>query len=92
MDLRTMWQWRVRATYPDDIAIERALADRLVEDYTNTALAVCEFTIGNIADQLGDTATMRRATAEWQRRATFIAARNIRTGQLRDQDLRKPNN
>ena len=92
LDLRTMSQWRVRATYPDDIAIERALADRLVEDYTNTALAVCEFTIGNIADQLGDTATMRHAGAEWQRRATFIAARNIRTGQLRDQDLRKSNN
>lgn len=32
LDLRTMSQWRVRATYPDDIDIERALADRLVED------------------------------------------------------------
>lgn len=80
LDLRTMSQWRVRATYPDDIDVERALADRLVEDYANTALAVCGFTIGQIADQLGDTAAVRQAAAEWQRRAAFIADRDIRSG------------
>ena len=31
-------EWRVRATYPDDISIERALAGRLVEDDSNAAL------------------------------------------------------
>ncbi|MCY3952415.1 MAG: nucleotidyltransferase domain-containing protein [bacterium] len=85
LDLRTMSRWRVRATYPGDIDTERALADRLVEDYINTALAVCEFTIGNIADQLGDTPAMRRATVEWRRQAAFIVARNVRSGLPRDQ-------
>ena len=80
LDLRTMSQWRIRATYPDDVAVERGLADELVEDYTGTALAVCEFTVYSIADRLGDTPAMRRATAEWQRQATFITTRNVRTG------------
>ena len=92
LDLRTMSQWRVRATYPDDIDIERALADRLVEDYTNTALAVCGFTIGGIAEHLGDTAAVRHTTAEWQRRAAFIADRDIRSGLLRDHGpCKRPN-
>ncbi len=86
LDLRTMSQWRVRATYPDDIDIDRALADRLVEDYANTALAVCEFAISSIGDQLGETPAMRHAVAEWQRRADYIAGRNVRTGLLRAQD------
>ena len=80
LDLRTMSQWRIVATYPDEIDVERALADQLVEDYTDTALAVCEYTISDIRHQLGDTAAMRHATAEWKRRATFIATRNVRTG------------
>ena len=86
LDLRTMSQWRVSTTYPDDVGIERALADQLVEDYTNTALAVCEYTTSDIRHQLGDTAAMRHATAEWKRRATFIATRNVRTGLSNNHD------
>jgi hypothetical protein len=84
LDLRTMSQWRVRATYPDDIDTERALADRLVKDYTKTALAVSEFAISSIGDRLGDTAAMRNASTRWRRSAAFIAGRDVRTGLPRD--------
>ena len=84
LSLRTMSQWRVRATYPDDIDAERALADRLVEDYTTTALAVCEFAISSIGDRLGDTPATRGASARWRRTSAFITGRDVRTGLPRD--------
>lgn len=84
LDLRTMSQWRVRATYPDDVAAERADADRLVEDYTETALAVCEFALDNIGADIGNPPAVQKTQAELRYHTAFITGRNVRTGLSHD--------
>ena len=80
VELATMSQWRVLATYPDEIDIERTDADRLAPDYVSTVLAVCELFLSEIEAAIGDTPAMHRAATESRFRTTYIANQDIRTG------------
>ena len=80
LNLRTMSRWRVVATYADDVAVERAQADDLVDDHVATALAVGGYVLAALGDALGETPDMQQATAVWQQRATFIAGQDVRSG------------
>ena len=84
LDLRTMSRWRVIATYPDGIDIERADADRVVEDYVATALAVCGLVIDSIQETVGDSTAMRTAKTEWRLLHDFTAGQDVRTGHPRE--------
>ena len=80
LELRSMSRWRMRATYPDDVVVERQMADAAVEDYVATAVAVCEFVVAELRNEVGDTADMRDIEQVWRAHASAIAARDVRTG------------
>ena len=84
LDLSTMSRWRIIATYPDDIDVERADADRVVEDYVATALTVCGLVMDSIQETVGDTTAMRKTNKEWRLLADFIAGHEVRTGHPHD--------
>ena len=84
LDLGTMSRWRIIATYPDDIDVERTDADRVVEDYVATALAVCGLVIDSIEETVGDSTAMRSVKTEWRLLHDFIAGQDVRTGRPRN--------
>ena len=84
LDLPTMSRWRIVATYPGDADVERADADRLVEDYVTTALTVCGLVMDSIQQTVADSPAMRAAHEDWSRVSALIKGRNVRTGRTRD--------
>ena len=83
LNLRTMWLWRVAATYADDADLERGEADRLADDYVTTALAVCGFLVDDLHAALGDTPGTREAASLWKHSESYIAGQDVRTGRPR---------
>ncbi|MCY3787055.1 MAG: nucleotidyltransferase domain-containing protein [bacterium] len=80
LDLHTTSTWRTLSTYPDNIDVIRASADKQVTDYVATALAVCEHSFAEIRRAVGDTPALRRAADEWHDQERFVTGQDIRTG------------
>ena len=86
LDIAYMSGWRIRATYPDDVDLQRATADDLIERYTQVALKVCAFAVHEICAEVGPTPAMLAAIRNWEHYATAIANQDPRTGLTRSGD------
>ncbi|MYJ13460.1 MAG: hypothetical protein F4078_03965 [Acidimicrobiia bacterium] len=80
LDLASMSNWRILATYPDDVEAVRASADDWAEDYVWTALTVCEHTLDSIRPAGGHGPDLASVEDEWRHHADLIRSYDIHTG------------
>ena len=80
VDLAVLSSWREDSTYPDDIDLVRAEADRLAPTYAALAAELAGIVLDHLQHEVPAAASLAAAAARYQRAARAIAAQDVRRG------------
>ena len=80
VDLDVLSAWRWRGTYPDDMDVIHADADRLAVAYAAMAPEIAGVLAAHLQKELAEDPTMDEAAARWARLARRIADNDVRLG------------